>query len=189
MSPTLQAWAESRVPDLFAEAVPELFYRPRDREWKRLIARLLDVIEEDPFDEVVASEEGIVKQVFLALRRYQPTLTEVEVARVLRSGQETIPHLATMQVGHILRLAWGRRPKDVLRSLIDGPSDGGGEADWPALYYKYITSVTGPAPRFEDLSISMFAAWKRAGRDGEDNREDHAEVAQQRRQFFKGIEE
>lgn len=185
----LQAWAESRVPDDFESAVPELYYGPQGKPWKRLIARLLDSIEKDPFDDQIDTDEGTVRQVYQALRRHQPALTVGDVADMIRHGQDVLPGLTSLSVRHILRSAWGNSPKDLLRYLIDGPSEGDGGTDWSKLFYQYITSVTGPAPKFEDMTLGQVQAWCRGGKDGEDNRQDYAEVAKKRAEFFEEIED
>lgn len=186
-------WAADRLVDPFERSAFDIFNAPPDREWKRLLARVLDEIDagEDALTAMTNGPEGVVKQIQISLRRTTPGLTEQDVAEAIQLGGRT-PLVTGQEIERIVRIAWAVDPKQAIRSLVDGPMGGGGESvaaiDWAAMYYRYITTVKGGAPAFADQTLSQFQAWLRAGKDVDEDRPDVLEVAARRVAFWKDIE-
>lgn len=165
----LEAWTRARHPSPYDAAADRLEAGPRDREWKQLLWDTIDAQERH--DEAPAgdldSAEGLVRQLWLCLRRHDPGLAEAEVETLVLAALVSDEPGAWAEVRRILRIGWAVAPMVAMREMVQGPGPGvGGETDWPGLFRIYMERFGGPASAFADLTLDQLRALGEG--DGED---------------------
>lgn len=156
----LQAWLEAESSDPFEDSASTILGGIRDREWKKLLWRIVDESGAWPprlgspdADGLIDSPSGMARQLYLSLRREHPEIDQAEADRLLA---EVTP----AEWSRFSRWAWAVKPEAVIRSLIDGPrEDPGRPTDWTALWCSYVAKVGPGGPPFESLTLTQLRSW------------------------------
>ena len=187
----LGSYAAAAIPSPYEEHAFELTHRPRGREWKQLLARVIEDQQHYPpdSDQFLMTAEGQVHEIHLCLRKHTVGF-DLDDARRLHERASAHPITCRIELDRLRRVAWGADPMESLTRMIDGPNDDGSPISWGQVYHEYLTQVHN-GPPFGELTISQLRAWRLRGVEADGTVTDRAnwqEIARRRAEFWGDVD-